>query len=96
MLKGNVFRGLVAVVGDELFNDVVDAYLLTGENQLGLLYAVGKQPGGTDSAGRVSNGHLLDGGVGHVHHQGLDLERLETVSWLCQLKLCVCVYDNKE
>ena len=119
-VKVNVFSGLVAVVGDELFDDVVDvlqilqpvqgnlhpvlgasdvnlsikhaatdsddvykrsfSYLLVGENQLGLLYAVAKQPGGTDRAGRVWNGHLLDGGVDRVHHQGLDLELLETVS----------------
>ena len=58
------------------------SYLLAGDNQLGLLCAVARQPGGAGHAGRVWNGHLLDAGVGRVHHQGLDLELLDTVNVL--------------
>ena len=46
--------------------------LLVGDNQLDLLCAVSRQPGGAGvHAGR--NGHLLDVGLGRVHHRGLDL-----------------------
>ena len=53
------------------------AYLLAGANQLDVLQTVGKQPRGAGQAGKVEDGHLLDGDVGREHRRGLDLELLE-------------------
>ena len=55
------------------------AYLLAGANQLDVLQTASKQPRGAGEAGKVEDGHHLDGVVGREHLHGLDLERLEVL-----------------